>query len=136
MRLVALEVIPARCILKNGVGPRRAQALRILLRLEPFVGPGARHLGPAKLVFDVIEARLCRIEARLAQVIRQQHVVALVLTGARPRTRLVRLLTLIEQAEGGRLFVNRRVDRGVGSLVLGCAHGGPRRVRSLLEPVL
>ena len=69
MRHVAFEVIPARCILENGVRLCWTQALRILLRLEPFIRSRSRHLSPAKLVFDVVKARLCCIEAWLAQVV-------------------------------------------------------------------
>ena len=71
MRHIALEVIPARCILKYSVSPTRTQALHILLRFEPFVRSRARNFAPAKLVFNVVEARLCCIKAWLAQVIRK-----------------------------------------------------------------
>ena len=98
MCLIALKVVPARCILEYWISLGRTQALHILLRVEASVRAWTRHLRALDLVLDVVEARLGGVEARFSHVVRQQHVVASVLTLSRA---IVAGLILVEETQGG-----------------------------------
>ena len=103
---IALKVVSARRVLEDGVTFWRTQTLHILLRVEASVGAWARNLGALQLFFNVVEARLGSIEARFAHMVGKEHVVACVLALARS---LVHGVRLVEQTEGGRLFVHLTV---------------------------
>ena len=76
---IALKVVSARCVLEDWVTLWRTQTLHILLSVEASIGARAWNLGALQLLFDIVEARLCCIEARLSHMVRKEHVVACVL---------------------------------------------------------
>ena len=86
---VALEVVAAGGIFESGgiahnvvfVG---AGALQTFLGIEAgLVRPWARHFGPLQLILCIVKAGLSHVEARLRQVLREEHAVPLVLAHTR-----------------------------------------------------
>ena len=86
MSHVTLKVISASLVLEYcrwGCIFVRTRPLHVLLRIESLVRPWSRDLCLLDLLFSVVKSRLSGIETRLAQMLRQKHIVANILAHAR-----------------------------------------------------